>query len=95
MKYPRHMSRPFDGYLSKSIATLALGSIMALGAMPSSFAAANDTGAVLKNPDGMIDLILAPEVIFDGRIFLLNDWDGGDKDNQNVGEELNRNSKIK
>lgn len=50
---------------------------------------------MIDNPDGMIDLIVAPKHKFDGKIFLLNDWDGGDKDNQNVGEELNRNSKIK
>lgn len=49
----------------------------------------------LKNPDGMIDLIVAPEEKFDGQIFFINDWDGGDKDNQNVGNELNRNPKIK
>lgn len=43
----------------------------------------------------MIDLIPAPPEKFDGRVFLINDWDGGDVDNQNVAEELNRNSKIK
>lgn len=43
----------------------------------------------------MIDLIVAPEVKFEGRIFLINDWDGGDADNQLVGEELNRNPRIK
>ena len=49
----------------------------------------------IDNPNGMIELTPAPEKIFEGRIFLINDWDGGDKDNQNAGEELNRNSKIK
>jgi len=48
----------------------------------------------VSNPDGMIKLISAPEKKFEGKIFLLNDWDGGDPDNQNVGEEINRNSKI-
>ena len=51
--------------------------------------------ASIDNPNGMIDLILAPEERFEGRIFLINDWDGGDADNQLVGEELNRDSKIK
>ena len=49
----------------------------------------------IENPDGMIELIPAPAEKFSGKIFLINDWDGGDKDNQNVGEELNRNSRIK
>lgn len=51
--------------------------------------------AAIENPDGMIDLVVAPEEIFEGRIFLINDWDGGDADNQLVGEELNRNPRIK
>lgn len=55
----------------------------------------SETSASVENPDGMIDLLLAPEVPFEGRLFLINDWDGGDKDNQNVGEELNRDPSIK
>lgn len=51
--------------------------------------------AAIDNPNGEIDLLLAPEERFEGRIFLINDWDGGDVDNQNVGEELNRNPRIK
>ncbi|QXD24401.1 hypothetical protein F7C95_00380 [Opitutia bacterium ISCC 51] len=49
----------------------------------------------LELPNGTIDLIVAPEEKFEGRIFLINDWDGGDADNQLVGEELNRNPRIK
>ncbi|MHB8900863.1 MAG: hypothetical protein ACYC6Y_19110, partial [Thermoguttaceae bacterium] len=56
--------------------------------------AAEQTNATIVS-DGMIDLLPAPEEEFDGRIFLINDWDGGDKDNQNAAEELNRNSRIK
>ena len=48
----------------------------------------------IPSPYGKIDLILAPEKPFEGVIFAHNDWDGGDKDNQNVGEELNRKAKI-
>lgn len=48
----------------------------------------------LANPDGMIDLLHAPAKPFEGAVFLLNDWDGGDKDNQMVGEEVNRKSRI-
>ncbi|GEM_PF-3786350 len=48
----------------------------------------------LPNPDGMLHLVVAPETVFEGQIFFQNDWDGGDKDNQNAGEELNRNSPI-
>ena len=51
--------------------------------------------AQVSNPDGKIDLVVAPSRVFNGKIFLINDWDGGDADNQNVGEELNRNPKIK
>ena len=51
--------------------------------------------AAIENPNGMIDLIVAPEEKFEGRIFLINDWDGGDADNQLVGEELNRDTRIK
>lgn len=51
--------------------------------------------AAVDNPNGMIDLIVAPDEKFEGRIFLINDWDGGDADNQLVGEELNRDSRIK
>ena len=51
--------------------------------------------AAVENPNGTIDLIEAPEEKFDGRIFLINDWDGGDADNQLVGEELNRDPRIK
>ena len=49
----------------------------------------------ITNADEMIDLITGPAEKFEGRVFVVNDWDGGDADNQNVGEELNRNSKIK
>lgn len=49
----------------------------------------------VKEPDKMIHLIPAPTKKFEGRIFFVNDWNGGDKDNQNVAEELNRNSRIK
>lgn len=49
----------------------------------------------VSNPDGLIDLITAPAEKFTGKIFFTNDWDGGDKDNQNVSEEMNRNPKIK
>ena len=49
----------------------------------------------IKDPNGFIELVSAPAKKFDGQIFLLNDWDGGDKDNQNAAEEMNRNSKIK
>ena len=48
----------------------------------------------INNPNGFITLSNAPEMIFKGQIFLLNDWDGGDKDNQNAAEEMNSNSKI-
>lgn len=51
--------------------------------------------ADVENPDGMIDLMPAPEKPFDGDIYFINDWDGGDADNQNAAEELNRNSRIK
>lgn len=51
--------------------------------------------AAIDHPNGMIDLIVAPDEKFEGRIFLINDWDGGDADNQLVGEELNRNPRIK
>ena len=53
------------------------------------------SATTIKNPDGLINLVVAPAEKFEGQIFLINDWDGGDKDNQNVGEELNRNAKIK
>ncbi|MEM9281655.1 MAG: sulfatase-like hydrolase/transferase [Verrucomicrobiota bacterium] len=43
----------------------------------------------------MIDLVEAPRKPFEGTIFFLNDWDGGDEDNQNAALELNRNSPIK
>ncbi|MGC6424714.1 MAG: hypothetical protein ACON4O_06985 [Lentimonas sp.] len=43
----------------------------------------------------MIDLQEAPEKVFTGPIFFQNDWNWGDRDNINVGEELNRNSRIK
>lgn len=49
----------------------------------------------INDPNGFIELTEAPSVKFAGQIFLLNDWDGGDKDNQNAAEEMNRNSKIK
>ena len=49
----------------------------------------------VPSPSGLLHLVPAPPVKFDGPIFLLNGWDGGDKDNQSVGEELNRNSRIK
>lgn len=45
--------------------------------------------------EGMIQLVPAPEKPFKGVLFFLNDWDGGDPDNQNAGEELNHNSPIK
>ena len=50
--------------------------------------------AAIDHPNGMIDLIVAPDEKFEGRIFLINDWDGGDADNQLVGEELNRNPRT-
>ena len=53
---------------------------------------AHDSG--LADPNGLIELVMAPEEPFQGNIFLLNDWDGGDKDNQMVGEEVNRKSRI-
>lgn len=48
----------------------------------------------LDSPDGVIELVVAPAEKFEGQIFLLNDWDGGDSDNQNVGLEVNRKSRI-
>lgn len=45
--------------------------------------------------DEMLHLRVASPEKFEGRIFFLNDWAGGDKDNQNAAIELNRNSKIK
>lgn len=50
--------------------------------------------ATLKDPDGMIPMVRGPQDDFEGRIFFINDWDGGDKDNQNAGEEVNANSPI-
>ena len=63
--------------------------------MPRAGVATNKSDTALEAPDGVIDLIPAPEEKFDGRIFLINDWDGGDVDNQNVARELNRNSRMK
>lgn len=51
--------------------------------------------SAISLPDGMIHLVEAPKKTFDGRIFFINDWDGGDKDNQNAAEELNRNTRIR
>lgn len=48
----------------------------------------------VSDPDGMLHLVVAPARKFEGRIFLINDWNGGDKDNQNAGEELNTDSLI-
>ena len=48
----------------------------------------------VSNPQGTINLIKAPKTPFSGRIFFMNDWDGGDEDNQNTAEELARGSKI-
>lgn len=69
--------------------------LIAVGFVPRAGAATNEPDPAIEGPDGMIDLIPAPPEKFDGRVFLINDWDGGDVDNQNVAEELNRNSKIK
>ncbi|WP_162555962.1 T9SS type A sorting domain-containing protein [Reichenbachiella versicolor] len=49
----------------------------------------------VSNPNGMITLVQAPSKPFTGRIFMQNDWNGGDKDNQVTANELNRNPKIK
>jgi hypothetical protein len=51
--------------------------------------------SAVDNPQGTIDLTVAPQEKFEGQLFLINDWDGGDADNQLVGEELNRDSPIK
>jgi len=56
---------------------------------------ASSDHVTVPDPNGWIDLVLAPETAFAGKIFFLNDWDGGDLDNQIVGQELNRNSRIK
>lgn len=66
-----------------------------LGCMPLAVSTRAMAGETIDSPDGMIHLATAPAEKFEGRIFVLNDWDGGDQDNQNVAEELNRNSKIK
>ena len=75
-----------------AFALLAMAFLMASNSL---IHPANKSGAAIEAPNGMIDLIPAPEEKFDGRIFLINDWDGGDADNQNVAVELNRNSRIK
>lgn len=48
----------------------------------------------VSDPNGIIDMTVAPAKVFTGRIFFQNDWNWGDRDNINVGEELNRNSRI-
>lgn len=64
-------------------------------ALSGDFALAEPSDAAVEAPDGKIELKAAPERRFEGRIFFINDWDGGDADNQNVAEELNRNPKIR
>jgi hypothetical protein len=59
-----------------------------------SSSAQSESDLPISLPNGIIELIAAPSERFDGRIFFINDWDGGDADNQNAAEELNRNSKI-
>ncbi|NJN05622.1 MAG: hypothetical protein HC814_03460 [Rhodobacteraceae bacterium] len=66
-----------------------------LGSSPLGFAADKSAKSPLPSADGMILIAPAPAEKFAGRIFFLNDWDGGDPDNQNAGKELNRNSRIK
>ena len=55
----------------------------------------SQTISPIKNPEENIKMAIAPQKPFNGLIFLLNDWDGGDKDNQNAAEELNRNPQLK
>ena len=83
--------------LSNSVRFAALAAILllVLEAAPTSFAQQRSASASVESPDGMIDLISAPSEEFTGRIFLINDWDGGDADNQNAALELNRNPRIK
>lgn len=69
--------------------------VVLLGPAAVGSAAEKNGRAKLPSPDGMLHLVPAPAQKFAGRIFFLNDWDGGDKDNQNAGHELNRNSRIK
>lgn len=84
-----------DKYLSKVTGIAATISLVVLGSVQGAFSATGPPGMSVESPDGMIHLIPVPEETFDGCIFLINDWDGGDKDNQNAAEELNRNSRIK
>lgn len=71
------------------------GSLVATAILATSVGAEVPTKSAIEQPNGLIHLVAAPEEAFHGRIFLINDWDGGDADNQNAGEELNRNSPIK
>lgn len=83
------MNKLFNKRRSRAETARAVIVFAALGAMP--FASM----AQVSNPNGMIDLKVAPKKVFTGRIFFQNDWNFGDEDNINVGLELNRNSKIK
>ena len=84
----RLMSEPF-------FVVLVALTLVTPNAAPIGFAAAFQSDTAEESPDGKIELTTAPEREFNGRIFLINDWDGGDADNQNAAEELNRNSRIK
>ena len=48
----------------------------------------------LAEPDEYFTLSKAPREAFNGKIFLLNDWDSTDKSSQNSIDELNRGAKI-
>ena len=56
---------------------------------------ANGIRTSLENFGVLQELDIVPLYAVGSRIFLINDWDGGDADNQNVAAELNRNSRIK
>lgn len=89
------MHASFENYAPNLRALLALVFVASVGTGTNALAATNQSDEALNAPNGTIHLVLAPAEKFVGRLFLINDWDGGDADNQNAAEELNRNSRIK
>ena len=75
------MIHRFGRRLRDSTAVLGLTLSLGPSVMPNANAVPASSTGSLHEPDGMIDLVLAPEEQFEGRIFLINDWDGGDADN--------------